>query len=96
MIKKSNQVICCISAKCNIDELKILLKTYQINYFNENVINKKFYFDQIDYFIFETNLSRKDIFAKIDIALGLKENINEIIFLNCDEYYKFLKNNYNN
>lgn len=92
-MKSNNDFLYCISAKCSIDELKILFDTYGINFFNEEVITKKFFYDKIDYLIFDSLLNRKEFYEKLETAPPLKQNVSEIIFLEKNDYIKNKKNN---
>lgn len=85
-MKSNNDFLFCVNPRCLIDELKILFNTYGIEYFNEEVIEKKFFFDTIYYFVFDSHLTRKEFLEKIDAAPSLKENISEIMYFSKEDY----------
>ena len=90
-MKKNNDFLYCINSRCSIDELKILFKTYNIDFSNEEILTKKYFFDNIDYFIFDSSLNRKEFNEKLDAAPSLKQNISEIIYIEKDDYLKYKK-----
>ncbi len=88
-MKKNNDFLYCINPRCTIDELKTLMKSYNIDFFNEEILVKKFFFDNIEYLIFDSELDRKEFNEKLDSAPNLKQNISEIIYIDKSEYLKY-------
>ncbi len=84
----NNDFLYCLHPKCTIDELKILLNTYNIDFFNEEVLVKTFYYDEIPFFIFDSTLNRQEFYEKLEAAAPLKEQLAEVIYLSKDEVSK--------
>ena len=75
--KESNDFLFCIQAKCECTELEILLKSYGIDFFNQEILIKKYFYDKLEYFIFDSCLNRVEFCEKLNDAPMLMQNINE-------------------
>ncbi len=49
---------------------------------------KKFYYDEIPFFIFDSELDRQEFYEKLEAAAPLKEQLAEIIYLSKEEVSK--------
>ncbi len=80
-----NDFLYCVHPTCEIDELITLLKTYHFDFFNEEVLIKKFYYDEIPFLIFDSLWDRQKFTNALNDALPLKQNIAEVIYLSRDK-----------
>ncbi len=80
----NNDFLYAIHPTCEMSELLTLLKTYHFDFFHEEVLIKKFYYDEIPFLIFDSHWNRQEFMAALNDAIPLKQVIAEILFLPRD------------